>query len=292
QEKEKEFTYAGLGQLPTIPVNLEFDKLSYKIGETAVITLSGKASEVVNLLIIDPSDKPKGKSTSITLQPDGRGTHTLKLDGYSSGVYTAVISKGTAQSSEVFTVGLQTGSGEIKINTTKLDYHPGDSILVLGETGSNVLLTVTLINPEGEEVKIKETFSDKNGKISEGSFRVPTDAKRGEWIINAKSGSNFDNAVINVVREKSEGMTIEVGIGQEIPGYGKTINIHVFGASQTVELDIIAEDGEIIDELSFPASKEGEINQPWIIPKDTEPGTYTIKVSDAHSNAETTFKIE
>ena len=84
QEKEKEFTYAGLGQLPTIPVDLEFDKLSYKIGETAVITLSGKASEIVNLLIIDPSDKPKGESTSITLQPDGRGTHTLKLDGYSS----------------------------------------------------------------------------------------------------------------------------------------------------------------------------------------------------------------
>ena len=292
QEKEKEFTYAGLGQLPSIPVNLEFDKLSYKIGETAVITLSGKASEIVNLLIIDPSDKPKGESTSITLQPDGRGTHTLKLDGYSSGVYTAVISKGTAQSSEVFTVGLQTGSGEIKINTTKLDYHPGDSILVLGETGSNVLLTITLINPDGEEVKTKETFSDKNGKISEGSFRVPTDAKRGEWTINAKSGSNFDNAVINVVRDKSEGMTVEVGIGKEIPGYGKTINIHVFGASQTVELDIIAEDGEIIEELSFPASKEGEINQPWIIPKDTEPGTYTIKVSDAQSNAETTFEIK
>ena len=87
-------------------------------------------------------------------------------------------------------------------------------------------------------------------------------------------------------------MTVEVGIGQEIPGYGKTINIHVFGASQTVELDIIAEDGEIIAELSFPASKEGEINQPWIIPKDTEPGTYTIKVSDAQSNAEATFEIK
>ncbi|MGY5151775.1 MAG: biofilm-associated protein [Candidatus Nitrosopumilus sp. bin_6a] len=291
QEKEKEFTYAGLGQLPTIPVNLEFDKLSYKIGETAVITLSGKASEVVNLLIIDPSDKPKGESISITLQPDGRGTHSIKLDGYSSGVYTAVISKGTAQNSEVFTVGLQTGSGAIKINTTKPDYLPGDSILVLGETGSNVLLTITLINPEGEEVKIKETFSDKDGKISESSFRVPTDAKRGEWMINAKSGSNFDNSIINVVREKSEGMTVEVGIGNTM-SFGKTINIHVFGAAQTVEIEIIAEDGEIIDELSFPASKEGIINQPWIIPKDTEPGTYTIKVSDAQSNAETTFEIK
>ena len=292
QEKEKEFIYAGLGQLPTIPVNLEFDKLSYKIGETAIITLSGKASEIISLLIIDPSDKPKGEAVSITLQPDGRGTHSIELDGYASGVYNAVISKGSAQSTEVFTVGLQTGSGEIDINTTKLDYHPGDSVLILGETGPNVLLTITLINPEEEKIKVKETFSDKNGKISEGSFRIPTDGIPGKWVINAKSGSNFDNEEINVLATVQEGMTVEIGEGQEIPGYGKTINIHVFGATQTVEIEIIAEDGEIIQELSFPASGDGEINQPWVVPKDTEPGTYTIKVSDATNNAETTFEIQ
>lgn len=292
QEKEKEFIYAGLGQLPTIPVNLEFDKLSYKVGETAIITLSGKASEIISLLIIDPSDKPKGEAVSITLQPDGRGTHSIELDGYASGVYTAVISKGSAQSTEVFTVGLQTGSGEIDINTTKLDYHPGDSVLILGETGPNVLLTITLINPEEKEIKVKETFSDKNGKISEGSFRIPTDGITGKWVINAKSGSNFDNEEINVLATVQEGMTVQIGEGQEIPGYGKTINIHVFGAKQTVEIEIIAEDGEIIQELSFPASGDGEINQPWVVPKDTEPGTYTIKVSDATNSAETTFEIQ
>jgi uncharacterized protein YfaS (alpha-2-macroglobulin family) len=292
QEKEKEFTYAGLGQLPTIPVNLEFDKLSYKIGETAIITLSGKASEIINLLIVDPSDKPKGDAISITLQPDGRGTHSIDLDGYASGVYTAVISKGSAQSTEVFTVGLQTGSGEIKINTTKLDYHPGDSILILGDTGENILLTLTLISSDGNEIKVKETFSDKNGKISESSFRIPSDAISGTWIINAQSGSNFHNYEINVLTVAQDGMTVEVGEGQEIPGYGKTINIHVFGASQTTEIEIVSEDGEIIEELSFPASGDGEINQPWIIPKDTEPGTYTIKVSDAINSAETTFEIQ
>ena len=292
QEKEKEFIYAGLGQLPTIPVNLEFDKLNYKDGETAIVTLSGKASEIVSLLIIDPSDKPKGDATSITLQPDGRGTHTIELKGYSSGVYTAVISKGSAQSSEIFTVGLQTGSGEIDINTTKLDYHPGDSILILGNTGSNILLTITLINPDGEIIKVKDTFSDKNGKISEGSFRVPSDGISGTWVINAKSGSNFDNEEINVLIDKQEGMTVEVKQGQDIPGYGKTLNIHVFGAKHTVEIEIVAEDGEVIEELSFPASGDGVINQPWVIPKDTEPGTYTIKVSDATNNAETTFEIQ
>ena len=153
QGKDKEFIFAGIGQLPSIPVNLEFDKLNYKAGDIALISLSGKASDIVSLLIIDPSDKPKGKTISITLQPDGTGKYNLNLQNYTSGVYTAVVSKGSTQNSEIFTVGLQTGSGEIEINTTKLNYLPGDSILILGNTGSNVLLTVTLMDPDGNELK-------------------------------------------------------------------------------------------------------------------------------------------
>jgi len=291
QKEYKEFIYAGIGQLPSIPVNLKFDKLNYKAGETAVITISGKASEVISLLIIDPSDKSKGDAISIKLQPDGRGTHTIDLKGYSSGVYTAVISKGSAQSSEIFTVGLQTGSGEIDINTTKGDYLPGDSVLILGDTASNNLLTISMIDPDGKEIKTRETFSNKNGKISEGSFRIPSDAKPGIWTIKAKSGSNFDNVEINVLGVIQEGMVVVVEDGQTIPGFGKTINIHVYGGSQTVEIKIVAQDGEIIEELSFPASKSGEINQPWIVPQDTETGVYTIKASDAFNSAETTYEI-
>ena len=292
QETYKEFIHVGIGQMPTIPVNLEFDKLNYKAGDTAVITLSGKASEVISLLIIDPSDKPKGDATSIKLEPDGRGTHTIELKGYSSGVYTAVISKGSAQSSETFTVGLQTGSGEIDINTTKVDYHPGDSVLILGETSPNNLLTVSMIDPDEKEIKTRDTFSNKNGKISEGSFRIPSDAKPGTWTIRATSGSNFDNTKINVLGVIQEGMVVVVDEGKAIPGFGKTINIHVYGATQTVQIEIIDQGGKVIEELSFPASKSGEINQPWIVPQDTEPGTYTIKASDALKSAETTYEIQ
>ena len=292
QDKETEFTYVGLGQLPSIPVNLEFDKLNYKTSDTALISLSGKASEIISLLIVDPSDKPKGDTVSITLQPDGRGSHSIDLEGFASGVYTAVISKGSAQSTEVFTVGLQIGSGEIEIKTTKIDYNQGDSILVLGDTGDNVLLTLTLIDPNGDEVKVKETFSDKDGKISESSFRVPSDGIAGMWTINAKSGSNFDNVEINVLAVSLDGMVVTVEEGIEIPGIGKSKNILVFGGQQTVAIEIIAEDGEIIEELSFVATQAGDINQTWIIPKDTEPGTYTIKVEDAFNSAETTFVIE
>ena len=292
QEKEKEFIFVGIGQIPTIPVNLEFDKLNYKTSETAIISLSGTESEIVSLLIIDPSDKPKGDTVSITLQPDGTGTHELELKGFSSGVYTAVVSKGTAQSTEIFTVGLQIGSGDIKLNTTKEDYHPGDSILILGDTNPNVLLTITMTDPKGKEIKTKETFSDKNGKISEDSFRIPSDGIAGTWVINAKSGSNFVNEEISVLDVEQEGMIVLIEKGESYGGVGQTMNIQVYGGAQTVIIEIIAADGEIIEKLQFPASDDGEINQPWIIPKETEPGTYTIIASDAFNTVETTFEIE
>ena len=47
-----------------------------------------------------------------------------------------------------------------------------------------------------------------------------------------------------------------------------------------------------METLEFPASNEGEINQPWVIPPDTEPGTYTIRATDAYNTAETTYEIQ
>ncbi len=296
QGKDTEFIYAGVGQLPSIPVKFEFDKLSYKAGETAIISLAGKPSEIVSLLIIDPSEKPKGSAVSIKLQQDGRGTHFITLDRYSSGVYTAIISQGTAQSEEVFTVGLTVGAGSINIKTVKEDYHPGDPILILGDTNNreNVLLTITMTNPNGDVIKIKDTFSDKDGKISEASFRIPSDAVPGTWMINARSGSDFGVTNLDVHATKIEGMVVSVVDGLDVPGIGKSINILVFGAQHTVKFEIIAEDGEIITKLAFPASNQGEIHQPWIIPKDTEPGTYTVRASEDNfkNSVETTFEIQ
>ncbi len=290
QEKNKEFIFVGLGQLPTIPVNIEFDKLSYKSTETAIITVTGKASEIVSLLIIDPADKPKGDTISIQLQPDGRGSHTLDLNGYTPGVYTAVVSKGSAKSTEVFAVGLQVGSGEIDINTTKTEYHPGDPILILGETSPNVILTISMWDPDEKQIKERESFSDKNGKISEESFRIPSDAKTGTWKIHAKSGSNFDVVELDVIAVLQEGIVISV-VDNPDNYLGKSKNIQIFGASQTVAIEIVSSEGVVIEELSIPASKAGEINFPWFIPAETEPGIYTIKVSDAFNTVETTFEI-
>ena len=292
QGKFKELIYTGLGELPSIPVNLEFDKLNYKPTEDAIISFTGRASEVLSLLIIDPSDKPKGDAIPVTLKPDGTATLNLDLNGYSSGIYSAVVSKGTAKSTEIFTVGLQTGSGDISVSTTKLSYEPAEPILILGETKPNVLLTITLLDPNDNQIKVLETYSDKQGKITENSFRVPSEAEPGTWTINAKSGSNFDNTEFEVTAVQTEGLGIAIEDAELIPGVGKTLTIKVVGAKHTVNIEIVSDEGEIIEELAFPASSDGRINQPWVIPPDTEPGTYTFIAEDPFDKAETTHVLK
>lgn len=288
QDGNKEFVFAGLGQLPIIPIDLEFDKLNYKSNETAAISLIGEASDAVKLSIIDPSDQLEEVGT-ITLGPDGVGKHSLDLSGYKSGIYTAVISKGSSESTEIFTVGLRISIGEVDIETTNLDYHPGDSILILGNTDPNSLLTITLRDPDGNEVRVKDTFSDKDGRISDNTFKVPSDAESGHWTINAASGSHFDIEEINVTTTE-QGMVVSVK-ETEVLGTEEYVIIEVIGAapSQTAIIEIVSPAGDIIEKLEFPATSEGEISMHWPTSKIPFPETYTIKVKDAFQNAETTY---
>ncbi|TRZ69430.1 MAG: biofilm-associated protein [Nitrosopumilaceae archaeon] len=297
QDGNKEFIFTGLGQPPSIPINVEFDKLNYKSTETATISLTGKPLDKLSMLIIDPSDKPKQFSDdsniiSITLQQDGKKTYSLDLNGYASGTYTAVINKGSTKTSQLFTVGLQTGSGEIKISSTKSEYRPGEPILVLGKTNPNELITLTLIDNNGNLWKTKETFSDKVGNIKGGELRIPSKAKPGTWTINAKSGSNFNEIKIEVITSIEEGLVVTVNQGIEIPGFGKSIDIKVVNAIQTVQIEIISSNGNVIETLSFPPTSKGEIKQPWFIPQGTASGTYTVKVKDGQNTAQTTFDIK
>jgi hypothetical protein len=87
-------------------------------------------------------------------------------------------------------------------------------------------------------------------------------------------------------------VSVEEVIDPQLAHLGKQMKIKVVGAQQTVQIEIIAEDGEIIDELTIIASAQGEINSPWIVPPETEPGTYTVKVADAFDSAETTFELK
>ena len=292
QGEDVDIVLIGLGELPEEKLIAKSDKLSYSAGETLLLEIQGPSSATITLLIVDPSDKNKFSDTVI-LGPDGQSNYELDLTGYSSGVYTAVVTRGNSQSSDIFSVGLLTGSGEISARTTKDAYSPGDSILILGESSKNILLTLELRDPEGEIVKTKETFTNKDGVFSEGSFRIPLEAKIGIWTIHAQSGPNFDDVEITVQGDLEEGIVIFVDSILPSPG-GDIVTIKGYGAaiSQQIIITIISEDDEEITELSIFSTGEGEFSTIWLVDNQIAPGTYTIKARDALDETEITFVLE
>lgn len=292
QGEDVDITLVGLGELPEEKLVAKTDKLNYSAGQTLLLEIQGPPSSTISLLIADPSDKKKFADT-IILGPEGRSNYELDLTGYSSGVYTAVVTRGNAQIAEVFSVGLITGSGEIHARTTKTDYQPGEAILILGDSSKNILLTLQLRDPDGNVVKSKETFTNKEGVFSEDSFRIPLGAKAGTWTVHAQSGQNFDDVNISVKGDVEEGMVVFVDSIQPSPG-GKIVTIKGYGAStsQQVFITILSDDGEEIEELSIFSTKEGDFSIIWVADKDVLPGTYTVTAEAPLDTAETTVVIE
>ena len=292
QGDDIDIAIVGLGELPEEKIVVKPDKLNYSTSDKALLEIKGPASATVSLLIVDPSDKNKFTDT-IILGQDGQSHYVLDLNGYGSGVYTAVLTRGNSQTSDVFSVGLQTGSGEIKIRTTKETYQPGESILILGDSNENMLLTIELIDPDGKVVKTKDSFTNKDGIFSESSFRIPVEAKVGTWTIHVKSGPNFDDAKITVQGSVEEGMVIYVDSVMPSNG-GKIVTLKGYGAavSQLVVITISSETDEEITKLTIVSTKVGDFATIWIADNTIPPGTYTIKAVDSLSEAETTVLLK
>jgi hypothetical protein len=291
QEKNKELIFVGLEQQPVIPLLLELDKVNYKTGDNVKIVFSGKALDVIKLRIIDPQNARVGEIISITLQSNNRGIYEIDLKDYGSGVYSAVVSKGSEQDTKIFTVGLQAGSGTIKINATKSTYLAGDSIVLLGDATKNSIMIISLMDPDGNIIRDKNTFSNSNGRISDNSFKIPSDAKQGTWKVMVRSGSVSNSTEFQVLSIIKEGMILSIAEGLEIDREINTITIKISGAQQNVQVKILTNDGEIIDSFSSLASSQGNISLPWLLPNNLEPGTYTIDVIDAFNTVQLIFEI-
>jgi len=290
QKNTKEFIYVGYDEIPTIPVNLEFDKSTYQNTDTAVISLVGKPSDKITLIIISPSGSTQGSDEIIQLREDGRGEYNLDLSGYTSGIYTAVAKISGSQSSEIFSVGLQLGSGPIDAKTTQTEYQQGERILLLGSTKPNTLMTATLVDPNGIKVKTVEMPSNNLGTFTEERLRIPSNGEPGLWTINVASGTNLDTVELNVFSTILEGMTVKTA--EEIK-LGELLKISIIASHKTsVIIEIIDMNGEVIDDLGCTTTKKFVCETFWSVPKDAIPGTYTIKVNDAISSNETTFEIK
>ena len=290
QENNKEFIYVGYDVVPTIPVNIKFDKSSYKNIEKPIISLAGKPSEKVSMIIITPSGSVVGSDIKVELKADGKAEYILDLSGYVSGIYTAVIKKGGTQSSENFSVGLLSGSGEIEANITQTEYKQGNRILLLGNTANaNSLMFVNLIDPNGNKIKSLEMASNSERMFSEERLKIPEKAKTGLWKIVIKSGSNTNTIEFEVLEKNQKGLSMKIA-KNAVPG--ELFKMDIIASHKTSIIIMVSDmDGNDVQKLTCNTTKEFKCETFWFIPKDVIPGTYTIKAFDAINSTEETFEI-
>ena len=294
QNEIKEFTYVGYGQNPTIPVNLEFNKMNYKMSEEAIISFIGKPSDVLKMMIINPTGSINGDQILIKLQEDGRAEYQLELTGYTSGIYTAVIQKGNSQSSEQFSVGLQSSSGPIDVKTTQTSYIQGERMLIIGSTGPNALLKVDLVNPNGVKIKSLDIPSNSNGAFTIDNLKIPSNAVSGKWKINVISGSNSDTVEFEVNASNDKGIIVNIGETIKIPGFGNSINIEINAQQKTtITMEVFdSNNNQVSQTLTCTPTAEFKCQILWTIPKELNPGTYKIKISDSINSIEKAIDID
>jgi len=203
QNKITQVSLFTIGTTSYDRVVVYLDKMNFKANSESNITILGPPSTELTLNIFDPSDTRKFTDT---IKTNSIGTKTFELDltGYSSGVYKAVVSNPTYQDTAKFSVGLSSGSGNIIFSSTKPNYSPGESMLIIGNTGANSLLNLLLIDPNGVIIDRFEIFTDKEGGFTTEMLGIPSNAELGIWQIKAQSGLDHKEQVINIVANNDE----------------------------------------------------------------------------------------
>jgi len=283
----------GLGELPTSKIIVKPSQLNFPGNTNATFTIKGPAGANIPLIIIDDSDNEK-LSDNILIGPDGKAIYETSLIGWSSGVYSIDLRQGSARASEVFAIGMTTGSGEITMKSVKDSFLPGEGILIMGNTGPNSLLTITLVDSDNKTVKKVDAFSDKNGQFVSDKLRIPSNAEVGNWSILIKSGGNYAEQEITVGQE-IEGMVVYIDSKQDEFRLGEIIQIKGTGAavSHSIKIDIIKPNGENLTDEPFymVATSDGTFSLTWQVPTDIESGDYTIHATDGNDEATTSMKV-
>tara|TARA_B110000014_G_scaffold70595_1_gene48200 strand:- start:48 stop:959 length:912 start_codon:yes stop_codon:yes gene_type:complete len=286
QGNEESITVVGIGEDPIDVIVVNTTKLNYSSNENVVVTIQGMPNASVSLIVIDEASKER-LSDSIGLGPDGFLIYEFSAGDLSSGAFSIELRQGKARGDTVFTIGLATGSGPIQMQTTKDQYNPGESILVMGNTGKNSLISVTLHDPDDNVLKKIETFSNKEGAFRTDKFRIPNDPLIGEWTVKAKSGGNISEYQIKIVAELDN---VIVLVDKESLTYTFSEIVNISGAGATegtaLKLEFLNSNGDSVSgALTIYATSTGEYRTSWIIPDDIEPGSIEIKVTSTGNTA-------
>ena len=187
----------GVGTPSSQQLIITMNKLNFKTTTNAIINIVGPPLTKISILVTDQSGNEE-LTSSVTTDLTGHGHGVLNLNSFSAGIYTAIALKGNLQDTTKFSVGLTTGSGQITFSSTKDVYAPGDRVLILGKTGGNAILAISLIDPQNNTIRTQEIFSDSNGQFS-NTFRIPIDAETGIWKIEITSRLDHADTEFNVI---------------------------------------------------------------------------------------------
>ncbi|RTZ71147.1 MAG: hypothetical protein DSZ22_00170, partial [Thaumarchaeota archaeon] len=279
QEDGLDAVLFGIGQYPSTNITVLMEKTNFILDSKAVLSIIGPVSSKISITVLDTNDNVK-LTDSVTTSSSGKIKYIMDLDSLSAGVYRAAVSTINIQDSVKFSIGLEPGSGAISLTTTKDNFSPGESILLIGNTGNNARLTITLFDPSGNISSQTEIFSDSTGAFSTDDIGIPANGILGNWKITAHSRLDSKSVDINVSIPTSKGITIQ--IEETVFGVGDTIMIKGIAISDVsrLEVKIINESDQVVVELGTPITSDGTFSLPWTIPSGFDTGTYTITVTD------------
>ena len=218
------------------------------------------------------------------MDENGNYIFYIKTSDIGTGSFAVEVRHGNSRGDTIFTVGLSTGSGPIIFQTIKNDYLTGEQVVMIGNTGNNVLLNVEIVDPNGDTLRTFETFSDSVGTFKVDQFRTPSDAVLGTWTVIISSDANITKHNFNVIMESdniiliSPNSSVTHNSGEILEILGKNARV-----GSSIFISIINAGETSIDELVVVAKSSGEFYTIWQIPDDLESGTYKIIATDSVS---------
>jgi len=284
QESGSDAALFGIGQYPVTVLVALMEKTNFELNSKAILSIVGPASSNLSISVLDSNDNIE-MTDSITSSSIGKNKYAIDLDGFDSGVYRAVVSSINIQDSVKFSIGLESASGPISLVATKANYSVGESIFIIGNTGSNAKIIITLFDPSGNVSAITETFSDSTGSFSTTDIGIPSDGVLGKWKVTAHNRLDNNNVEINVSIPTGKSLTLQIEETQFATG--DIIMIKGIGQSDSnrLEIKITNESDEEIVSLHTPITSSGAFSLPWTVPTGFDTGTYTITVSDDENSS-------
>ena len=279
QESGSDAALFGIGKYPTSVIVALMEKTNFALDSKAILSIVSPASSSLSIIILDSNDNIK-ITDSITSSSIGKNKYAIDLDGLDSGVYRAVVSSINIQDSVKFSIGLESASGAISLISTKSNYSPGESILIIGNTGNNARLMITLLDPSGNISATTETFSDSTGSFSTNDIGIPSDGILGDWKITAHNRLDSNSVEINVSIPTGKSLTLQIEGTQFATGDIVIIKGVGQSDSNRLEIKITNESDEVVESLHTPITSSGMFSLPWTVPAGFDTGTYTITVSD------------